>query len=121
MPEPERIVAEYAVLVRLLYSHFQAVHRNRIFRADVDNTVRRADGIARYHHRLDDCVRVALEQRPVHERAGVALVRITYDVLLVALRVVRELPFQSRGKARAASAAQTALFYLVDDLLRGHG
>ena len=74
-----------------------------------------ADGVAADQHALDDAVGVALEDGAVHERAGVALVGITDDVLLVAGLVVGGLPLHAGGEARAAAAAQAGLLHLLDD------
>ena len=76
-------------------------------------------GVARDGHGLNDGVGVALQHRPVHEGAGVALVGVTADVLdaVRAYRVVGELPLQAGGETGAAPAPETGGLYYVDDLL----
>ena len=58
---------------------------------------------------------VALEQRAVHEGAGVAFVGVADDVLQGARRLARELPLRAGREARAATAAQTRLGDRRDD------
>ena len=80
----------------------------------------RADGISAYSHALDHAVRVAFQDRAVHERTRVAFVGVAENVLDVALLLLGELPLEAGGEAGAATAAQPALQHLVDDLFRGH-
>ena len=53
----------------------------------------------------------------VHERAGVALVGVADEVLLVALGLVGELPLDARGEPGAAAAADARVGDLFDDPL----
>ena len=68
-------------------------------------------------------MRVALEHGAVHEGAGVALVGVAADVLLIfraaGLRR-REGPLLAGGESSAAASAQAGLADGVDDLFRGH-
>ena len=63
---------------------------------------------------------IALNDGAVHERAGVALVRIADEILLVALRVARRVPLEPGGEARAAAPGKTRDLDLLDHLLRRH-
>ena len=92
-----------------------------IFRADIDETLVRADAIAADGHGLEDGVRVALQQGTVHESARITFVRVADDVLLLAGTALRgDLPLQAGGEARAATAAEAGLLDLGDHLLGGH-
>src|SRR5699024_11004768 len=61
---------------------------------------------------------VSFQDRPVHERAWVALVRIAADILLICVILGCELPFQPGREACAASAPQTAVQEDLDHILR---
>jgi len=63
-----------------------------------------AKSVARDHHAFDDLKGVALEDRAVHERAGVAFIAIADDVFDLGFLVGRELPFLAGREARAATA-----------------
>ena len=116
----EDALAEEAGLTGLGDGELQALDRQRILRADVDEALPRADGVAADDHALDDGVRVALDGAAVHERPGVALVGVADDVLLVALLDGGVVPLHTRGEAATAAAAQTRPGDCVDDLLGRH-
>ena len=115
------VLAQQALLPGLGDGDAQALDRDGILRADIEIAVLRADGVACDHHALDHCQGVALEDRAVHERAGVALVAVADHILVVALGIVGELPLPARGEARATTTANAGGEHLVDDLLAGHG
>ena len=77
----EDVVAEQAPLLRLRDGDGQPLDGLGVLGPHVDVPVRRPDREARDRHPLEDGVRVALEHRPVHERARVPLVRVADDVL----------------------------------------
>ena len=56
----------------------------------------RADCVSADCHCFNYRVRVAFKNRPVHKRAGVALVGVAHDIFLFILRFVAEFPFHSR-------------------------
>ena len=116
----EDVLAEEAVFPGLLDGDLEAVDGNRVFGADVDVALGRADGVAGDGHCLQHDVGVALEDRTVHERAGVAFVGVAADILLVGLIDRREAPLPPGREAGAAAAAQPRGEDLVDDLLGGH-
>ena len=116
----EDVLAQKPVFARLFDGDGQALYRDGVFRADVNITLIRADGVCRDRHRFDDGVRVAFEDGTIHERAGVALVRVAADVLFLAGGIFGELPFPARREARAAAAAKAGLGDDVDNVLRGH-
>ncbi len=116
----EDAIAEQAELARLPERELQAADRQRVLGAAVDVAHLRADGVAGEDHALDQGMGVALERRTVHERAGVALVRVADDVLGPALRLPGQLPLRAGGEAAAAAAAQPGANQLVDHALGGH-
>ena len=68
-------------------------------------------------------MRVALDDAAVHERAGVAFVRVADDDGLDAPvdgRLPARLPLDAGGEAAAAAAPQAGELDLLDDLLRRH-
>jgi hypothetical protein len=88
---------------------FRPLDGQRILGPDVDVGLGRADGVGGDGHALEQPVRIALDDRPVHERAGIALVGVADQVLLVARCCQRELPLPAGGEAAAAAPAQPAL------------
>ena len=80
----EDVVAEVAARLGVGDRLGEALDGQRVLGAHVDVALVRADRVAADEHALDDGVRVALEDGAVHERAGVALVGVADDVLLVA-------------------------------------
>jgi hypothetical protein len=62
----------------------QPLHRQRILGADIDVALVGADGIGGDGHALEHPMGVGLQDGAVHEGAGVALVGVADDVLLVA-------------------------------------
>ena len=107
-----------AVLARGHKRVAQALDRERILVPHVDVALHRAvvgaDGVGRDDHTLDHRMRVAFEHRTVHERAGVALVGVADDVVLVTGVLAARTPLSAGGEACAAAAAQAALVDLVD-------
>ena len=102
----EDVLAEQAVGAAVGDRRLEALERQRVLGAAVDVALVGADRVGADQHALDDRVRVALEHRAVHERAGVALVGVAEDVLLVAVGLGAELPLEAGGEAGAAAAAQ---------------
>ena len=65
-------------------------------------------------------MRVAFENAAVHERAGVAFIRIADHVFLGQRLARHQFPFEAGGITRSAAAAQTAAAYLGDDFAGSH-
>ena len=63
---------------------------------------------------------VALKDGTIHERAGVAFVGVTANVLLIRVVAARKFPFEAGGEARTAATSQTGVEHGLDDLLGGH-
>ena len=119
-PVRKYVLTQQAVFARLLDGDLKALDGNRVFRTDIYVALVCADGVTGDGHRLQHGVRVALEHRAVHKRAGVALVRVAYDVFLIRNALGGKVPLRAGGEARAAAAAQTAVGDELDDLRRRH-
>lgn len=74
--------SEKAARRRLADGYPEPLHGQRILGAHVDDAARRADGVSGDRHPLQNRVRVALQDAPVHERARIPLVRVADQVLL---------------------------------------
>ena len=75
------------------------------------------DGVAGESHSLEQQGRAALHQVLVDVRAGVALVTVGDDELLIPLGRAGERPLPAGGKARAAPSADLRLLDLMQELL----
>ncbi len=84
------VLAQQAVLTGLLDGNLQALDRNGVLGTDVDVALVGADGVAGDGHGLQHAVGVALQHGAVHERAGVALVGVAADILLVGVVSARQ-------------------------------
>ena len=94
-----------------------------VLRAEVDVAHAGADGTSGDQHALDQGERVTLHEHPVGVRAGVALVGVAADVLLLAaVRTAtglhHRLPLDPGREAGAAASAQPRLGDLLGHLLR---
>src|SRR3546814_20247346 len=79
-----------------------------IFAADVDIAMRRADGMGRDSHPLDQAERIAFHQHAIRKGAAVALIGIADDIFGGARRIEHGLPLDPGRKACAAEPAQAA-------------
>jgi len=116
----ENIIAEQAVFMRLIDRNLQALDCDRVFRADINITLRGADRITGDCHGFQHNMRIAFEHGTIHERARIAFIGVAADILLIRLIGSRERPFASGGESRAATSAKTGSGNFIDDLLRGH-
>ena len=62
----------------------QPLDGQRIFGADVDVGLRRADAVGGDGHAFEQAVRIAFDHGPIHERAGIAFVGVADQIFLVA-------------------------------------
>ena len=92
----------------------------RIFGADVDVAVGRADGDAGDGHPLDQHEGIALHDHAVGKGAAVAFVGIADDVFPVGGSIGDGLPLDPGREAGAAAPAQAGLRDFVDDGCGGH-
>jgi hypothetical protein len=109
------VVAQDAVLARLLDRLLEAQDRERVLCADVHDAPGGTGDVARDEHSLEQRVRVRLDLVAVHVGARVALVRVADQVLLGARRLGQELPFVAGQEPRPAAAAQLGRLDLLDD------
>ena len=100
--------AEVAVLRGLADRLAQPGNGERVLRAAVDVAGARPDRVGRDRHALEHPVRVALEHGAVHERAGIALVRVADHDLGRAGRLGDGVPLEPGRVPGAAPAAQAA-------------
>ena len=86
----------------------QTVVGERIFEADVDVALARADRIAREDHAFDQRVRIVLHQVAVDVSAGIAFVGVGDDVFLrAAVDCATARHLLPGRETRAAASAQT--------------
>ena len=114
------VVAQQAVFLRLGDSGLQAADGQGIFGADIDIALITAHAQARDHHALQHAVGVALHNRAVHERAGVALIAVADHILLLCLLPPGAFPLAARGESAAAPAPETGVGDGLADLLVSH-
>ena len=98
----------------------QSCDSQRIFRTHVNIAFVSARCNTSDHHAFQHTMRIPFHHASVHERAGVALVTITYDILdRIGLRLHLR-PFLAGRETAASTSAQTGLRDLVDDLRLRH-
>ena len=116
----EDVIAQQAVLMGLFNGFLQALYGDGILRTNVDPAFVRADGVSADRHGFQDRVGIAFQQGAVHESAGVALVSVADEVLVLRLAGTGKLPLLAGGETGAAAAAQSGLQHFVNDLFGGH-
>ena len=114
----QNIVAEQAVFAGLSNGNLESFDGQRIFGTDVHQTFIGANAITANGHGFEHRMRVAFQNRTVHESAGVAFVGIANHVFLIADRFVGNFPFQASWKATAAATTKTRIFYDLDYFIR---
>ena len=112
--------AQQAACPGLVDGQSQALHRQGIFMAHIDEALVGADGVAADDHAFQDGVGVALHHRPVHEGPGVAFVAVADEIFHLAGHLAAEAPLAPGGEAAAAPAPQAGALHRVDDGLRAH-
>ena len=99
------VVAEQPGVVGVVEGSLEDPGGDRILGAEVDVAFRRAGGEAGNGHAFDQAVWIAFHEYPVRECAGVALVGVADDVLLLAGRIEHGSPLDVGWKPGAAPAA----------------
>ena len=74
------------------------VHRQGIFRADIDIAFIGADGIGGNHHAFQDRMGIAFQDAAVHKRAGVAFIGIADNIFFIAFGLAGEFHLSPVGK-----------------------
>ena len=104
----ENVVAQQTVFPCLIDGPVDAMHRQRILRAHVNDALSGAHHIAADDHAFQQRVRIALDLVAVHVSAGIAFVGVADDVFLVGLGLGQEVPFVPGQESGAAAAAQAS-------------
>ena len=118
MAGAEDVLAEVAVGVGRVDGSAQGGDGVGVLGPDVDVALVGAHGVGRDGHALDQGERVALDHHPVGERAGVALVEVAGDELLVGDGLEDGLPLDACREARSSTTAQARVGDLLDHLGR---
>ncbi|OIQ79167.1 hypothetical protein GALL_391050 [mine drainage metagenome] len=117
----EDIRAQIVADDRSVDGFIQYLQRMRIFRTQIDVTLRRPDREAGNGHAFDQHERVAFHDHAVGKGARVAFVGIADDVLLLGAGIEHRLPLDSGGEGRAATSTQPGLGDFLDDGRAIHG
>ncbi len=115
------VLAKQTVLSCLIQSDLESVNSNRILSSYVYITLMSAYSVGSYCHSLDNSVGVTLEDRSVHECAGVALVCVTSNVLYIAGSILCEHPLSAGGEACTAASSDTGIENFLNYLIGSHG
>ena len=116
----KNVLAQQTVFTGVVDGLLKTGHGDGILRADVNVAFGSADGVAADGHGFHDAVGVAFKDGTVHERAGVALIRVADHVLLIGFILRSEEPLLAGRETGAAAAAQTGIGDDLDDLFGGH-
>ncbi len=103
----QNIFAQQAIFAGLVERRFQPLNGQWILGPNVHQAFVGPNAIATNGHCFNHCVRVAFQNRPIHEGAGVALIGVADHVFLFIFLFPGDIPFQSRWEATAATSAQT--------------
>ena len=95
------------------------MYRNGVLGTHIDKAFVGADSVAGDSHCLKNGVGVTLKDRTVHERARVALVGVTADILLAGA-AHSELPLKSGGESRTAASAKSGIQQSLNNILAAH-
>src|SRR5208283_3736642 len=117
-PAAQDVVAQNAVFPRLFDRAVQPVDAESLLKTDIDDAFRRAHHVSADDHAFDQGMRIALDFIPVHVRAGIPLVRVADDVLLVGLGLGHEFPLIPCEISCAAASTQLGSLDLLEDVLR---
>ncbi len=115
------VAAEIARLVGGGDCTVESPVRMRVLGAQVDVSLRRADGNTRDGHALDQCQGIPFHQHAVREGAGVALIRIAGDEFLLRRLIQDRLPLDAGRECGAAPTAQAGIRDGLYDGFRAHG
>ena len=91
----KEVLAEQAVLVRLVNGDLEALDGQRIFGADINESAIGAGRVRADDHAFEHAVRVAFDDRAVHERAGITFVGVADDVLRLGRDFRHEFPLEA--------------------------
>ena len=115
---PENFIAEITGSARFFEGLFKALVIRPYFAMNIVVTHADAHRVSGDDHAFDQDMGVVAEDVTVLERAGLAFIGITHQILCTRKRARHETPLQSRWKARAATTAQRRLFDFGDHVFR---
>ena len=95
-------------------------HRKRVFSSHVDIALACAYRVPGYGHSLEQRVRIAFQNRAVHESSRVAFVCIAHHVFGRTLSLASEIPLNPGWEPRPAATSEPGTLQSIDDLLRFH-
>ena len=104
----------------MIEGHPNSLDGQGVLGPDIDIALLGTYHVASDDHSLDNLVRVALQDHPIHKCARVSLVGIADDVFWAALCLPAGLPLAMGRKARASPTAQSRFPQLLDNRLRLH-
>jgi hypothetical protein len=110
-------ISEEAALLGLAYRGARVAHGLRVFGANVQVALGRANGVRRDGQPFEHTMRVGFEHQPVHECAGISLIAVADDIFDWVGLGTPERPFSSGRKARAAAPAQAGIGDRGDDVV----
>ncbi len=116
-PAVHDVLAQVPALYHTADCFLDVLHRQRVFQADVEHARMRAHSKRGDNDSLEDSVRVAFEQHPVHESARVAFVAVHNDELPGAASTADHPPFSAGREACTTTPAQAGRSYRVNDAL----
>ena len=102
-PASHHVIAEQPRRARRIDRVLEALRRQRIFSADVDEAELGPRGEGGDRHRLDDRERVVFHQDAVFERSRFRFVRVAHDIVRHRGRLCDRVEFSPGGKRRAAA------------------
>ena len=100
--------------------NLQSLDGQRIFSANIDVSLGRANRVGRDQHAFQHAMGIAFQHAAVHERAGIAFVRVADHKFLRSDGLRDRAPFQSGRISCPATPAQSALHHLLDYFDRSH-
>ena len=100
------VFSQQAVFTGLGNGHLKPVHGQRIFCADVNETMVSVDAVAADHHGFHHRVGVSFHDGTVHECTGVTLIGIAHHVLVGSVELAGNLPLHPGRESGAAAAAK---------------
>ncbi len=114
------ISPEQPVFLCLGNGSLQVGDSQRVLCPAINIAVLRTDGVSCNRHAFEQAVRVAFQDRAVHECAGIAFVCIADHVLGCVAAAPAELPLDAGREARSAAPAQSRIFHRGDHIVRLH-
>ena len=103
---------------RIVERFLQPLYRERVFRADINESARCPGRVRAENHALNEHVRIAFYRIAVHVSARIALVCIAHDEFLCAFILPHEFPLDAGRKTGAAAPPEVRFSYDIDNIFR---